>query len=150
MTTWTTQDIFNRVINHLIGQGDVGNYLNALTLEGERNWAFVNPNNPCQRCAKGVLHQVYLTASNTYLTSENLKTSAYKEVRDTAPLELINRQITDKEVCLLNEIEVVFERKPYAEFIPLFQKIATKHGLEMPEFKPVDLKAEMRAKGFTI
>ncbi len=113
--SYTTQQIYDKVVNHMRTQGNSkGYYL-------DRGWCYVNPDNPCERCAKGILmevHDKYGFYTVKRLGSDELQVEHY-----------IGRKLSPSEISILNELELVFERRPEEIWETKFKSIAKKYNL---------------------
>lgn len=119
------QEVFNKTIHHMRAQGNPwGDY-------DQRGWTYVNPDNPCQRCAKGIHMDVFFL-SNRYTVA----TKSMKAVNE-AEGELGE---------LLDAMEAIFEFKKEARWEAEFAKVASKFNLAVPSIKET-IKHEDKVNG---
>lgn len=123
------QEIFNKVVGHMRAQG------NPWGEHKQRGWTFVNPENPCQRCAKGILMDVVLHHNQYRATSESLR--LYNDwVRE-------HRSGEEKEIlAMLDSLENLFEDHPTETWESQFKYIANNYNVIMPNKNIVNVNLE--------
>lgn len=105
------QEYFDKTVSHLRSQG------NPWGSSEIRGWNFVNPENPCQRCAKGVHCEVeYDEGIGYHLTDSALNSLPMR--RDGTVLGQ-----------LAARLEVIFERHKVSDWEDLFKETAKEFGL---------------------
>jgi len=126
-----TQEIFDKVVNHMRAQGNPWGGAGY-----GRAWCYVNPKNPCERCAKGVLMEVeYNTTFNEYRTKYRTLENNYKGT--------VGRTLTNKELEMLNSLEGIFEFESILNWEDNFKIIAARNGVNYLE---KELSEEMEEK----
>lgn len=114
------QNMFDRVVGHLRAQGNPwGDF-------SERGWSFINNEDPCQRCAKGVLF-TGVTDSKAVMNKYNV----FSLVDDI--LKEWNVPVTELNKNLLDSLENIFEHHPQDSWEIRFKALAERHQLE---YKP--------------
>jgi hypothetical protein len=103
-----TQQMFDRVVNHMRAQGYPGG-------TKTRGWTYINPNNPCERCAKGILLQAVKDTDGTY-TRNNIDEPLFTAIEFS-----LDRKLTRPEIELLNSLEYTFEMVPEANWEEQFE-----------------------------
>lgn len=88
----TTQEMYDKVVNHMRAQGFKGP-------KSGRGWGYINPDNPCERCAKGILMDVMKTSEGNYVPTFSIEASS-----------ILNRYLTLMETHMLNDLEELFEK----------------------------------------
>lgn len=106
------QEMFSKTVNHMRQQGNPWGYW------ADRGWTFVNPKNPCQRCAQGIHMDVKLV-NGTY----RIDPYRYYDIicGDTA----IH--------YMMIKLQGIFERSPIEKWEIHFRKIATENNLTLPD-----------------
>jgi hypothetical protein len=108
----SNQQIFDKVIGHMRQQGNPWGTYAGFKSKG-RSWSYVNPTNPCQRCARGILLDVKLDEStNTY--KPNVLSPYYSSSKST-------NQIT---ASLINALEWIFEFENPTNWENEFEKVS--------------------------
>lgn len=99
-----TQDIFDLVSNHMILQGNRwGNFFRR-----ERKWGYINPENDCERCVKGL----FLNKDRSEVMHRENRFVTWVELVEDG----IGRSLSYNEKFLLNEAEKIFETERYSRW----------------------------------
>jgi len=114
-----TQEMFDKVVNHMKSQGNNwGNH-------GRRGWGYVDPGNPCNRCAKGILMNVQLT-EHGYKPKDDIKYSYGVYAIEAA----LNQKLTTDQIMMLNELENCFEFWAVEDWNKRFIAVANRYNLD--------------------
>ena len=145
----TTQQMFDRVVNHLRGQGDINSQNIGTGKRRGSGYGYINPNNPCERCAKGILMDCELRYNTSYIYIR--KGNSFDTLSWTDSVEAYLQQaLTFAQIYMLNELERIYENTAFSTWTAQFVDLALKCNLKMPEYKAIDLKQEMIKKGIIL
>lgn len=111
-----TQEIYDKVVNHLRAQGNPWGH------HFRRAWTYVNPHDPCQRCAKGILMDVEKNESGMYFPND---------------ISLGNYNYYPDIIQMLGALEICFENFEVIDWEKEFVHIAQVHGLEYKAAKEI-------------
>ena len=104
------QEIFNKTVHHMRSQG------NPWGDHTRRGWTYVNPDDPCQRCAKGI-HMDVEMVNGKY-------TADWIGYVSKFPDEIRN---------FLHRLEIIFEHVPCPYWEEHFERVAKLYSLKVPE-----------------
>ena len=148
-----TQEMFNQVVGHMRAQGRPrSGFGNGL---GIPKWSYINPEDPCQRCAKGILMD---TLNATSLTIDKIvsskciaKITRRKEYYEDMGLARLNeyclpdtnaelyavedylgRDLSHDEIVILNNLERIFETLAVYKWEGALAALADRFKLSLP------------------
>lgn len=117
------QEIFDKVVGHMRAQGNPwGNF-------EKRGWMFVNPNNPCERCAVGILSEVELNFFGQYERT-------------------MGSMIEWQDNALADSLQFIFELRPVHTWETEFETCAKRYNLVYTPPKEV-IKHEQRQENIS-
>ena len=114
------QEMFNKTVHHLRAQG------NSWGRWSERGWTFVNPSNPCERCAQGI-HMEILQAK------DRLSGKLFYHTNSIAYNKLLDRN--PKIHLLMLDLQDVFEFKKPETWEIHFKILADRYNLIVPSIR---------------
>lgn len=116
----TTQQIYDTIVNHMRTQGNPWGAFN------KRKWTYVNPNNPCERCAVGIISSIKL-----------IDCYEGQKYQIAEMFGLIGRKLTSKELEMVLHLQYLFEFIPQYMWEYDFEESAQKYRLTYFEDKSI-------------